>query len=135
MYPLHTLCASHSVRPNPFPTYSTRMYFAQYNSPNTNPTAMSLSHLLTFTTFSHSSYFTNIPTPPVLSLFPHHHSLYLLPLTPKKRAPPLHLASCKQHISTSRFLSSLHTSVPLPDGFGSCNVGSIFPICSSPLFL
>ena len=46
---------------------------------------MTLSHLfLTSTTFSHDSSFTNIPTPPILSSFPHHHSLYLLLLTPKK---------------------------------------------------
>ena len=66
-----------------------------------------------------SSSLTNIPTPPVLSSFPHHHSLSLLPLTPIKRAAsPLYLTSCKQHtstFSTFRFLNSSHTSVPLPE--------------------
>ena len=31
MYPLRTLCATHSVRPNPFSTHSTRIYFARCN--------------------------------------------------------------------------------------------------------
>ena len=49
------------------------------------------------------------------SLFPDHHSLYLLPLQPKNRAPcPLHLIFYRQHISTSLFLNCSHTSVPLP---------------------
>ena len=87
------------------------------SSSKTNPIPITLSHLLlTSTTFSQSSSLTNIPTPPVLSSFPHYHSLYLLPLTPIKRAPsPFHLTSCKQHTSTFRFLNSSHTSVPLPD--------------------
>ena len=40
MYPLRTLYATHSVRPNPFPTYSTRIYFAEntFSFRTSNPT-------------------------------------------------------------------------------------------------
>ena len=49
------------------------------------------------------------------SQFPDHHKLYLLPFTPKNRALcPLLLTSCRQHTSILLFLSSPHTSVPLP---------------------
>ena len=56
-----------------------------------------------------------VHTPPVPSLFPDHQNLYLLPFTPINCTPfPLHLTSCRQHTSILLFLSSSHTSVPLP---------------------
>ena len=52
--------------------------------------------LLTPTIFLYSYFFSKIQTPPILSLFPDHNSLYLLPLTSTYQAPcPLHLTFCR----------------------------------------
>ena len=53
------------------------------------------------------SFTTKIPTPPIPSLFPDKHSLYLLTRISTNRAPcPLHLTFCRQHIAT--FLPTVH---------------------------
>ena len=71
--------------------------------------------LQTSTTISEGSPFTKIPTTPILSLIPDHHSLYPLPLISTNQAPCLlHLTSCKQHVSTFVFLNCSYTFILLP---------------------
>ena len=88
---------------------------------------------LTFITFPHISSFIKIPIPPKPASFPDHHSLYLRPEVPTKRAPwPFHPTSCMQHTSTLFFLSSSHTSVFLPQRLATFNLPNLFP-CHSGL--
>ena len=67
--------------------------------------------LLTSTTLLQSSSFSIHPKQLILSLFTHHHNLYLLPSIPNiLEHCPLHLTSCKQHTSTIVFIISSETS-------------------------
>ena len=78
----------------------------------TNTIAVTLSvNLHNYTSFSHSSSFTISPTPINPSPFPDHQQINLLqPILKILELSPLHLTSCKQHTSTSLFLSSSQTN-------------------------
>ena len=97
--------------------------------PKVSTIAITLSlFLLTSTTFPDISSLTKIPTPPHSASFSDHHSSYLRPEVPTKRAPwPFHLTSLMQHTSTFLFLSSLHTSVFLLQRLLIFNVPNLIP--------
>ena len=100
-------------------------------SPNANTTTITLPLFLRIsTTFSHSSSFTKISTPPILDLFLDHHNLYLRPKSPRNRVPLFfHLTSFKLHTSTFFFLNSSHTSTPLPQRLPSFQLLSLIGEC------
>ena len=82
--------------------------------------------LLTFTSFLNISSFTKIST--LDPSFSDHHSLYIRPRVPTKRAPrPFYPTSCMQHTSVLLFLSSAHTSVFLPQRLPIFQVPNLIP--------